>query len=65
MKAEFLADVKTSVTMEDIPHDLILNWDQPGIKLVEMVGVGDKRQITAVFCGNALGEFLPGQLVDL
>ena len=48
--------------MEETPAELVLNWDQTGIKLVpsstwtmerkgerrvEMVGVNDKRQITA------------------
>ena len=28
-----------------------------------MIGVNDKRQITAVFCGSASGEFLPVQLI--
>ena len=60
--------------MEDIPPELILNWDQTGIKIVpsatrmmarqdekrvEMIGVNDKRQITAVFCGTLAGDFLP------
>ncbi len=61
--------------MEDVPIELILNWDQTGIpssnwtmdkcgvKRVEMIGVGDKRQITAVFCGSVLGDFLPIQLI--
>ena len=55
-----MGDVVEAVTMEDIPAELILNWDQTGIKLVpcsswtmekqgekrvEMVGVNDKRQI--------------------
>ena len=58
--------------MEDIPMELILNWDQTGIKIVpsstwtmerqgskrvEAVGVNDKRQITAVFCGSLVGDF--------
>ena len=64
--------------MEEIPGELVLNWDQTGIKFVpsliwtmerrgerrvEMVGVNDKCQITAVFCGSAIGEFLPIQLI--
>jgi hypothetical protein len=64
--------------MEEIPADLILNWDQTGIKFVpcsswtmeqrgarrvEMIGANDKRQITAVFCGSLLGDFLPLQLI--
>ena len=70
-KKEFLNDVATTVGMEEIPPQLIFNWDQTGIKLVlsmswimneqgakrvELVGISDKRQITAVFCGNLLGS---------
>ena len=66
------------VTTEEIPGELIMNWDQTGIKLVpassytmeqcgskrvEMGGAGDKKQITAVFCGTILGDFLPVQLI--
>ena len=29
----FLEDVATTVSMEEIPADLILNWDQTGIKI--------------------------------
>ena len=78
LKEAFLADVVATVTMEEIPPELILNWDQTGIKIVpsatwtmtrqgekrvEMIGVNDKRQITAVFCGTVLGDFLPVQLI--
>jgi len=64
--------------MEDIPPQLILNWDQTGIKIVpsssytleqegarrvEVVGLTDKRLITAVFCGSLLGDFLPVQII--
>ena len=63
IKAQFLLDIKVVVEMEDIPFDLIINWDQTGIhyvpvgswtmdkegsKRVEIAGVDDKRQITAV-----------------
>jgi hypothetical protein len=34
-----------------------------GSKRVEIVGIDDKRQITAVFCGTLAGEFLPLQLI--
>ena len=33
-KREFLNDVATIVEMEEIPPQLIFNWDQTGIKLV-------------------------------
>ena len=53
--------------------ELILNWDQTGIKMVpspgwtmdrqgakrvEFCGVNDKWNITAVFCGSLSGDFL-------
>ena len=77
-KQAFLREVVTTVEMEDVPIELILNWDQTGIKIVptsnwtmelsgskrvEMSALTDKRQITAVFCGNMVGDFLPVQLV--
>ena len=57
------------VEFEEIPPELVLDWDQTGIKLipsaswtmsekgsgrVELVGISDKRQITAVFCGSLM-----------
>ena len=77
-KQSFLNDVVATVTMENIPPELILNWDQTGIKIVpcstwtmdkrgvkrvEMIGTSDKRQITAVFCGTMTGDFLPVQVI--
>lgn len=78
MKKAFLDEITAIVTMEEVPAELILNWDQTGIRFVpssswtmerrgtrrvEMVGVNDKRQITAVFCGSLLGDFLPLQVI--
>ena len=78
LKESFLDDVVATVTMENIPMELILNWDQTGIKMVpssgwtmdrqgakrvEVSGVNDKRMITAVFCGSLTGDFLPLQLI--
>ena len=63
--------------MEEIPAELILNWDQTGIKFVpsytwtmdqqgskrvEVAGANDKRLITAIFCGSLVGDFLPIQV---
>ena len=77
-KSKFLQQIVDLVKMEDIPPELIFNWDQTGLNLVpaspwtmapkgskriEMKGLADKRQITAVFCGTLLGEFLPVQLI--
>ena len=78
MKQQFLADVVTTVEMEEIPAELILNWDQTAIKIVpsstwtmdaegskrvEVAGVNDKHLITAVFCGSLAGDFLPVQVI--
>lgn len=64
--------------MEEVPIELVLNWDQTGIKIVpssgwtmdqqgidrvEVQGANDKRMITAVFCGSMTGDFLPIQLI--
>lgn len=78
VKREFLDSVVDTVLMEDIPPELVLNWDQTGIKIVpvspwtmdkqgskrvEVTGVSDKRLITAVFCGSLTGDFLPLQVI--
>lgn len=65
--ANFLQDVVSAVVMEDISSELIMNWDQTGIKMVpcaewtiekqgtrrvELRAVKDKSQMTATFCGT-------------
>ena len=77
-KERFLAKVVATVEMEEIPPELILNWDQTGIKIVpsstwtmeqqgtkrvDPVGAGDKGQIIAVFCGSLVGDFLSVQVI--
>ena len=39
--------------------------EKQGTRRVELVGLNDKRQITAVFCGNNLFAFLPIQVIYL
>ena len=72
-------DVKTITEMEDIPADLVLNWDQTGIhyvpvssytmekggsKRVEIAGIENKRQITACCLSATMsGPFSPVQLI--
>ena len=66
-------NIKAVVTFEEIPDDLIINWDQTGIKCipvsawtmaehkskrVEVSGIEDKRQITATFAASLPGSFL-------
>ena len=77
-KEQFVFDVKTIVQMEEIPKALIINWDHTGIhyvpvsswtmakegeKRIEIAGVHDKRQITAVFANTMDGDFLPPQII--
>jgi len=77
-KTQFLYDAKVLIELEEIPDSLVLNWDQTGIhyvpvsswtmaeegsKRVEIVGVDDKRQITAVFCVTKSGHYLPPQII--
>ena len=78
IKTAFLQEIIDVVTMEEVPSDLIFNWDQTGLNLVpasswtmdlkgskrvEIKGLNDKRQITGVFCASLTVEFLPIQLV--
>ena len=39
--------------------------DKEGAKRVEIVGVDDKRQITAVLAGSLSGDYLPPRLILL
>ena len=78
IKESYLLDIEVVVAMDEIPMELIINFDQTGIhyvsvsdwimaeekaKRVELVGKDDKRRLTAVFAGSMTGEFLPPQLV--
>ena len=37
--------------------------DNRGAKRVELVGANDKQQVTAIFCGSLVGDFLPLQII--
>ena len=78
MQTQFLEDIRTVVHFEEIPPELILNWDHTGIhyvpvsswtlelkgaQKVPIAGADDKCQITAVFACSLSGEFLPPQLI--
>ena len=78
IKQDFLQEIIDVIQMEEIPAELIFNWDQTGLNLVPAAtwtmekrgkkrvaikGLDDKRQITGVFCANLTGEFLPIQLI--
>ena len=77
LKEQYLLDIR-GVDMEEIPKDLILNWDQTavhyvpvsnwtmaveGSKKVANAGINDKRQITLVLAATMIGKLLPCQLV--
>uniref|UniRef100_A0A1X7V0T9 DDE-1 domain-containing protein n=1 Tax=Amphimedon queenslandica TaxID=400682 RepID=A0A1X7V0T9_AMPQE len=77
-KNQFILDVMTISTMEDIPKELIINWDHTGIiyiplsswtmekegaTQVEVAGINNKRQLTAIFSNTMTGDFLPPQLI--
>ena len=72
LKEEFLLEINMIVTMDEIPPELIINFDQTamnyvpvshwtidqeGAKRVEVVAKDDKRQITAVFARHFLKYF--------
>ena len=78
IKEAFLADVTAEVVMNDVPDDLVFNWDQTvlhlvptgqwtmhqaGEKLIPIANSDDKRQITAVLAASMTGEYLPPQLI--
>ena len=79
LRSQYLMDIKAIVTMEEIPDDMVMNWDQTAIKIyiplsnwtmdkegckrVEVIGIDDKRQITVTFAASLSGNFLPVQLV--
>ena len=77
-KAQFVFDAQAIIELEEIPDDLVVNWDQTGIhyvpvsdwmmertgaKRVAIAGANDTRQIAAVFAGSMNGKFLPPQLI--
>ena len=78
LKEEFLLEIKNIVNMDEIPAELVINFDQTalnyvpasywimereGSKRVEIIAKDDKRQLTAVFAGSLSEDFLPLQLI--
>jgi len=78
LKAQFLLDIETFTSLEEIPKSLVFNWDQTAIKYipvsdwtmdkkgtkkVKLAGLDDKHQIMVVFAATMAGDFLPPQLV--
>ena len=78
IKNEFLNRITTNAIQHNIPDELILNFDQTGLKFVpcgewtmeqkgskrvEIAGLSDKRMITAVVVSMLSGDMLPVQLI--
>ena len=68
----FLEDIKAEVLLNDIPIELVFNWDQTVMQLIptgewtmhqakdKVVPIShsdDKRQITGVFAVTATGKY--------
>ena len=71
----YVLEFNNAVEMDEVPEQLVINWDQTGInyvpvsswtmeqagtKRVELLGKVDKRQLTALFACSMSGDFLPG-----
>ena len=79
IKEQFLFDLKAVVEVEEIltissstgiklvsSTNPVCSWtmEKKGSNRVEIAGIYDKRQITAVFAASLAGDFLPVQLVS-
>ena len=78
VKQAFLQRVKSEVETWNIPHALIINWDQTGSKLVPVsewtieregtkqvaiIGQEDKREVTVLMSITAFGDLRPFQVI--
>ena len=78
LQGDFLADIQAEVVMNEIPTELILNWDQTalhlvptgqwpmhrsGEKVVPIINSDNKRQITADLAVTMSRQYLPPQLI--
>ena len=78
LKTEFLDRITEKVVEHDIPPELVINIDQTGVSIVptsrytmaprgsrqvSVVGIEDKRQITALLGASCAGTLLPPQLI--
>jgi hypothetical protein len=76
LKTQFLFDIEVITQMDDVLSDFIMNWDhmasttfrnwtmaEEGSQRVEIIGLGDKRQITAILTCTLSGTFFPPQVI--
>ena len=72
IQRQYLSNIMAVVLMEEVPHQLIINWDHTAMKVVpatswmmgrkgtnrvKISGSDDKRQITALFAYTMAGHF--------
>ena len=62
LRKSYLLQIKGMVDAHNIPSQLVINWDQAGIKLVPS-GLNDKHQVTATLAGTLSGKILPLQIL--
>ena len=77
-KSQFVFDVQSIIELEEIPGELVINWDHAGIhyvpvgswtmakegsKRVEIAGVEDNWKLTTELAGTMSGKFLPPQVI--
>ena len=77
LKQNYLRRIQ-QVTSYHIPLELLFNWDETGVKLIpvsswtmaesglkqiSVVGLEDKREVTAVLAATATGTLLPPQVI--
>ena len=73
IKADFLLEIKHVIAMDEIPTQLVINFDQTGLNIVPvsdwtMEVEGAKRvevagKNTAVLGGSCVRDFLPPQII--
>ena len=78
LRKSYLLQIKGMVDAHNIPSQLVINWDQAGVKLVpssnwtleqegaervEIARLNDKRQVTATLAGTLSGKLLPLQIL--
>ena len=78
VREAFLADITAEAVINDIPNEMIFNWDQIALHyvptgewtmhraeetVIPIANSDDKRQITGVFAATLSGEYLPPQFI--
>ena len=78
LQKSYLAQISGLIKVHNIPHELIINWDQTpinvapttnwtmaevGSKRVEVAALNDKRQVTSTLAVTMSGEFLSPQII--